>query len=55
MDVVAASDQKAYDRNSVRNVKKDDASRNHAIERRIAPQIEQSQHSHDDAADEMRP
>ena len=55
MDVVAAPDQKAYNRNSVRNVKKDDASRNHTVERRIAPQIQQSEDSHDDAADEMRP
>ena len=55
MDVVAAPDQKAYDRNSVRNVKEDDASCNHAVEGRIAPQVQQSQHSHDDAADEMRP
>ena len=55
MDVVATPDQKAYHRNSVRNVKKDDASRNHAVERRVAPQIQQSQHGHDNAADEMRP
>lgn len=55
MDVVATSDQKADNGNSVRDVKKDNASRNHAIKRRIAAQIQQPQHSHDDAADEMRP
>ena len=54
MDVVATSDQKADNGNSVRDVKKDNASRNHAVKRRIAPQIQQPQHSHDDAADEMR-
>ena len=55
MDVVATPDQKAYDRNSVRDVKEDDASRNHAVEGRIAPQVQQSQDRHDDAADEMCP
>ena len=55
MDVVATSDQKAYDGNGIRNVKKDDASRNHTVERRIAAQIQQPQDSHDDATDQVRP
>ena len=54
MDIVAAFDQKAADWDCVGNVKKDNAGRDHAVERRVAPQIQQSQDRHDDAADKMR-
>ena len=40
VDIVAAFDQKADDRDGVRNVKKDDASRDHAIESCITPKIQ---------------
>ncbi len=54
MDIVATFDQKADDGDSVRDVEKDDAGRDHAVERRVAAQIEQAQDGDDDAADEMR-
>ena len=53
LNVVAAFDQKADDRNGVGNVQKDNAGRDHAIERCVAPQVQQSQDRHNDAADEM--
>ena len=53
MDVVAAFDQEADDRDGVGNVEKDDAGRDHAVESGIAPQIQQSEDRHDDAADEV--
>ena len=53
-DVVAAFDQQADDRDGVGDVEKDDARRDHAVERRVAPQIQQSQDRHDEAADEVR-
>ena len=55
MDIVTAADQQANDRNSVRDVKKDNARRNHAVERRITPQIQQPQDRDDDAADKVGP
>lgn len=42
VDVVAAFDQKADDRNGIRNVKKDDAGGDHAIESCITAKIQQS-------------
>ena len=54
MDVVATFDQKADDRDGVGNVEKDNAGRDHAVECRIATQIQQSQDRHNDAADKMR-
>ena len=53
-DVAAAFDQQADDRDGVGDVEQDDARRDHAVERRVAPQIQQSQHRHDEAADEVR-
>ncbi len=55
MDIVAAFDQKADDWDSVGDVEKDDTSCDHAVERRVAAQIQQAQDGDDDAADEMRP
>ena len=54
MDVVTAFDQKADDRDRVRDVKKDDTGRDHAVESRIASQIQQAQDSHNNAADKVR-
>ena len=53
MNIVAAFDQKADDRDCVRNVEKDDAGRDHAVESCIASQIQQSQNGHNNAADKM--
>lgn len=52
-DIIPASDKEAKNRDSIRDVKQDDASGNHAIERRITTQIQQSQYRNNEAADEM--
>ena len=54
IDIVAAFDQKADDRDRVGNVKKDDTGRDHAVESCVASQIQQAQDGHDNAADKVR-
>ena len=53
-DIVAASDEEANDRDGIRDVEQDDASRDHAIERGIAAQIQETEDGDNEAADEMR-
>lgn len=53
LDIAAAFDQKADDRNRVGNVEEDDTGRDHAVECRIASQIQQSEDGDDDAADKV--
>ena len=54
LDIIAAFDQEADDRDRIRDIEEDDTRRNHAVKSRIATQIQQPQHRHDDAANEMR-
>ena len=52
-NIAPSLNEQTHDRNSVRDVEQDDTRRNHAIERSIAPQIEQPQQTDNEAADEM--
>ena len=53
VDIIAAFDQEADDGDGVGGVEEDDASRDHAVEGGVAPQIQQAQDDDDDAADQV--
>lgn len=53
-DVLAALDQQADDGDSVGDVEEDDAGGDHAVERRVTTEIEETEERDDEAADEVR-